>query len=121
MDINEKIERRMTEKGLSQADLSRLTGASKGAVNHWLSGVSRPGNKYLKVLCGTLECSLEWLLDDSASLFFYAGKKPVESCAQSSLVLENSSELGSDEVWLPFFDDFEVLPGGLANAYPGGL
>lgn len=60
--ISERIQQKMYEKGLKQADLVRSMGVSKGAVSLWLSGVSAPSGKNLMALAEVLNVSPYWLL-----------------------------------------------------------
>tara|TARA_R110001599_G_scaffold100770_8_gene258125 strand:+ start:7932 stop:8633 length:702 start_codon:yes stop_codon:yes gene_type:complete len=110
METKDKIERRMIDRGINQADLVRITGASKGAVNHWTSGVSKPGNKYLTSLCKALDCNPEWLLDDNSP---YVGqvKETNATYTGSFSTWDNGTELNSDEVELPFFTEVQAAAG----------
>ncbi len=63
MNINERIRYRMTQLGLQQTDLAKLTGASKGTVSLWVNGPSEPKGEYLLKLARGLETTPDWILN----------------------------------------------------------
>ncbi|WP_407595075.1 S24 family peptidase [Acinetobacter lwoffii] len=58
----DRILKRMADLGLKHKDLVAATGASKGAVSHWLSGVNTPSGERLLLLAKLLRVSPDWLL-----------------------------------------------------------
>lgn len=66
--INIKISSRRKELGLSQADLARAIGVSRGSVNKWEKGdISIKGDN-LSALARILKCDVNWLLNGQGSL-----------------------------------------------------
>lgn len=62
MNINERIRYRMKQQGLTQTDLVRVTGATKGTVSLWVNGPSEPKGEYLLSLARALSTSPDWIL-----------------------------------------------------------
>lgn len=60
--VFDRIQERMKELGMSQADLMRSTGAARGTVSGWISGPNSPSAKYLDPLATALRTSSTWLL-----------------------------------------------------------
>lgn len=58
-----KLKQAMEEKGISQADLVRLTGISKGSISQYLSGKNIPRQKKLNAIANALNVSPEWLTE----------------------------------------------------------
>lgn len=58
----DRIVLRMKELRLQHKDLVTATGASKGTVTNWISGVNNPTGERLLALATTLETSPNWLL-----------------------------------------------------------
>ncbi|MFB2539467.1 LexA family protein [Acinetobacter sp. c3-l95] len=61
-DIADRIVKRMKELNLKQIDLVKHTGASKGTVSNWISGVNTPTGERLVLLADMLKTTSEWLL-----------------------------------------------------------
>lgn len=60
--VFDRIQERMNELGMSQADLMRSTGAARGTVSGWISGPNSPSAKYLDPLATALRTTSTWLL-----------------------------------------------------------
>ena len=59
---SDRIALRMKELGLQHKDLVAATGASKGTVTNWISGVNNPTGNRLVQLAQALNTTSEWLL-----------------------------------------------------------
>lgn len=59
---NERIQQRMVELGLKQADLMRGTGAGRATVSSWVNGPSAPSGNYLVSVADILKTTPEWLM-----------------------------------------------------------
>ena len=66
MDTAERINSRMKELDLSQADLIRSTGAGRATVHGWVQGTSKPSAKHISAVCRALKTTPQWLLDGVA-------------------------------------------------------
>ena len=62
MQITDRINQKMTEHNLSQADLIRGTGAGRATVSGWVNGTNNPSAKHLDNLAKTLKTTTSWLL-----------------------------------------------------------
>lgn len=61
MDMNDRIQQRMTELGYKSVDVVNRIGLSKGTVSQWLNGHTKPRGKNLLSLSDILRCTPEWL------------------------------------------------------------
>jgi transcriptional regulator with XRE-family HTH domain len=59
---SDRILLRMQDLKLQHKDLVAATGASKGTVTNWISGVNEPTGKRLIALASALQTSPNWLL-----------------------------------------------------------
>ncbi|MBF7687860.1 LexA family protein [Acinetobacter rathckeae] len=69
MLLHERIQQKLNEMKLKQADISRATGKSSVAVTKWLRGENQPKLESLNAIAELLNVSIEWLLtgkEDSA-------------------------------------------------------
>lgn len=98
--VADRILEKMTELGLKHKDLVGSTGASKGAVSHWLSGVNTPSGERLLLLARLLKVTPDWILTGIT----LPGFQQVE-------VWDNNTPLDDDEVEIPFFKDFSFACG----------
>ena len=67
MQITDRINQKMTEHSLSQADLIRGTGAGRATVSGWVNGTNNPSAKHLDNLAKTLKTTTSWLLTGEGS------------------------------------------------------
>ncbi|MDV8155621.1 LexA family protein [Acinetobacter bereziniae] len=65
--VADRIQEKMSELGLKHKDLVNATGASKGAVSHWLSGVNTPSGERLLSLARLLKATPDWILTGKES------------------------------------------------------
>ena len=98
---SDRIAQRMKELGLQHKDLVVATGASKGTVTNWISGVNTPTNERLIKLAQALKTTSSWLLTGNSSPEF-AQVEPWDS----------NTPLDDDEIETPFFKDFSFACGG---------
>jgi len=98
---SDRIAQRMKELGLQHKDLVAATGASKGTVTNWISGVNTPTNERLIKLAQALKTTSSWLLTGNSTPEF----TQVEPW-------DGNTPLDDDEVEIPFFKDFSFACGG---------
>lgn len=96
---SDRIAQRMKELGLQHKDLVAATGASKGTVTNWISGVNNPTGSRLIQLAQVLKTTSGWLLTGVEGEIY-----PVETW-------DSSTPLDDDEVEIPFFKDFSFACG----------
>lgn len=106
MFLHERIQQKLDEKKLKQADIARATGKSTAAVTKWLRGENTPKTESLKEIAKLLEVNDEWLLTGK-------GLPNQESATylQSVETWDDSTPLDDDEVEIPFFKDFSFACG----------
>lgn len=102
MQITDRINQKMTEHGLSQADLIRGTGAGRATVSGWVNGTNNPSAKHLENLAKTLKTTTSWLL---------TGISDTEHNFQLVESWDSNTPLDNDEVEIPFFKDFSFACG----------
>ena len=102
MQVADRINQKMTEHNLSQADLIRGTGAGRATVSGWVNGTNNPSAKHLNNLAKTLKTTTSWLLTGIAD----TGQN-----LQSVEVWDDNTPLDEDEVEIPFFKDFSFACG----------
>ncbi|ATZ63668.1 S24 family peptidase [Acinetobacter bereziniae] len=66
---SDRISLRMRQLGLQHKDLVAATGASKGTVTNWISGVNNPTGNRLIQLAQVLGTTSEWLLNGTSPEF----------------------------------------------------
>lgn len=62
LTVSDRIQARMQELGLSQADIMRATNAARGTVSGWVNGTNSPSAKHLESLAECLKTTSSWLL-----------------------------------------------------------
>ena len=98
---SDRINQRMRDLGLQHKDLVAATGASKGTVTNWISGVNNPTGKRLVQLAQALKTTSSWLLTGNSTPEF-TQVEPWDS----------NTPLDDDEIEIPFFKDFSFACGG---------
>lgn len=96
----DRILQKMKELDLQHKDLIAATGASKGTVTNWISGVNNPTGNRLILLANALKTTPGWLLTGIETNSIYA----VETW-------DDNTPLDDDEVEIPFFKDFSFACG----------
>jgi phage repressor protein C with HTH and peptisase S24 domain len=69
--VADRIQQRMTELSLSQADLMRSTNAARGTVSGWVNGSNNPSAKHIEALSTALKTTSHWLLTGQTSNSFH--------------------------------------------------
>lgn len=109
MQVADRINQKMTEHSLSQADLIRGTGAGRATVSGWVNGTNKPSAKHLDTLAKTLKTTSSWLL---------TGASDINQNFQTIEIWDSNTPLDDDEVEIPFFKDFSFACGsGSMNEY----
>ncbi|MER0117339.1 XRE family transcriptional regulator [Acinetobacter baumannii] len=109
-EINERIIERMRELKLRQVDLIEATGAKKGTVSKWISGINTPSVEYMPALAQVLKTTESWLL---------TGKEPSrfntlniqEFMDKHGLTKKDNSSFDADNILEPDVVEFEVTNG----------
>lgn len=60
----QRVKQAMSEKGISQAELVKLTGISRSGISQYLSGKNIPRQKALTAIANALDVTPEWLIED---------------------------------------------------------
>lgn len=104
MFLHERIQQKLDEKNLKQADIARATGKSSAAVTKWLRGENVPKTEALKQIAKLLNVDDEWLLTGKGSSSAIPHLTPVATW-------DDETPLDEDEVEIPFFKDFSFACG----------
>lgn len=105
---SDRIALRMKELGLQHKDLVAATGASKGTVTNWISGVNNPTGNRLVQLAQALNTSSEWLL---------SGTEPNTEKSNASIsnmkveVYEDGDPIPDGYVAIDYYDEVYVSAG----------
>lgn len=62
LTVSDRIQLRMRELDLTQADIMRATNAARGTVSGWVNGSNSPSAKHIESLAKCLKTSSSWLL-----------------------------------------------------------
>lgn len=98
----DRINQKMAEHNLSQADLIRGTGAGRATVSGWVNGTNNPSAKHLDSLAKTLKTTTSWLL---------TGLSDTTQNIQVIETWDDKTPLDDDEIEIPFFKDFSFACG----------
>ncbi|MBF7687050.1 S24 family peptidase [Acinetobacter rathckeae] len=101
MEVADRINQKMQELGLSQADLLRGTGAGRATISGWVNGTNKPSAKHIGALAQTLKVTEGWIL------YGVKGNPTLENIR----VWDEHTPLDSDEVEVPYFKDFRFACG----------
>lgn len=110
-EINDRIIERMRELKLRQVDLIDATGAKKGTVSKWISGINTPSVEYMPALAQVLKTTESWLL---------TGKEPSrfnnlnvqEFMDKHGLAKKENSSFDTDNIM-----DVDVVDYEMSNGY----
>lgn len=100
LTIHDRIQSKMADLGLKQADLMRVTGAGRATISSWVNGPSIPRGEYLLKVANVLHTTPEWLLTGSDAL-----QRVLDSAATPMLttdLTENSHHIWVDVVDVKF-------------------
>lgn len=101
MEAADRINQKMQELGLTQADLLRGTGAGRATISGWVNGTNKPSAKHIGSLARTLKVTEGWILyglEENIAL------DPIRTW-------DENTPLEDDEVEVPFFRDFSFACG----------
>lgn len=110
MMIHERIQQKLDDKGLRQADIARATGKSTAAVAKWLSGQNVPKTDSLVKIAQLFGVTPNWLATGQ-------GEMPVrenqinEDDTQEMGFWDSETPLYNDEFEVSFYKDTEFLGG----------
>lgn len=65
MSFANRLKQAMSEREMSQAELAALIGKGKSSVSQYISGKNIPKEDVQKQIADVLDCSLEWLNEDT--------------------------------------------------------
>lgn len=69
MSIGSRIKEKREELGITQTELAKIVGVSKGSIGNYESGVSAPNEKILFKLFKALKCDANFLYQDDMKAF----------------------------------------------------
>ncbi|QNH50373.1 helix-turn-helix transcriptional regulator [Acinetobacter venetianus] len=105
---SDRIALRMKELGLQHKDLVAATGASKGTVTNWISGVNNPTGNRLVQLAQALNTSSEWLLSGTEK---NAEKSNATISNMKVEVYEDGDPIPDGYVAIDYYDEVYVSAG----------
>ena len=69
MNTGDKIKKILTDKNLTQADLSNLTNVSRQTMSSIINNASKPNWEFLTILNKELNVNLNWLIADTGKMY----------------------------------------------------
>lgn len=101
MDFTEKLNKLLSENGLSQRDLVRILGdVSKDKVNRWFTGRSVPDIKEGLRLARALDVPLDYLADDDVDV-----AEDATGAIEMQALVDVAREVGPEKIFMPFGDE----------------
>ncbi|AKG07036.1 hypothetical protein AAX06_01255 [Moraxella bovoculi] len=108
MMIHERIQQKLDDKGLRQADIARATGKSTAAVAKWLSGQNVPKTDSLVKIAQLFGVTPHWLATGQGEMTLQSNVSPNFEPVSD---WDESTPLEADELSIPFYKDFGVACG----------
>lgn len=110
--VADRIQIRMNELGLKQADLMRDTGAARGTVSGWVNGSNSPSAKHIESLAKALQTTSAWLLSGKESTQSKRDGVPIGQVKFTGIDdWDSDTPLEADEVEIVFYKDFKMACG----------
>lgn len=104
----QRINERMKQLGLTQAELTRATHAARSTIHGWINDVSQPTGQRLFLLAKALKTNPEWILTGAA---ISGMPETLPPDARGVEEWDDDTPLDDDEFEVPFFKDFLVSCG----------
>ena len=100
----QRLKQTMKERGITQTELSRITGLGKSSISQYVSGKNIPSKANMKIIADALEVSVEWLIGDFEEAESTSGQKniTVETAAKLMGVGRQFIRVGLQNQTLPF-------------------
>lgn len=114
MFMHERIQQKLEELNLKQADIARATGKSTAAVTKWLKGDNIPKAENLKAIAKLLNVSDVWLLTGNESALSVKNRdgQPIADVKFRRVEFwDNDTPLNDDEFEVPYYKDVELTGG----------
>lgn len=114
MFMHERIQQKLEELNLKQADIARATGKSTAAVTKWLKGDNIPKAENLKAIAKLLNVSDVWLLTGNESALSVKNRdgQPIADVKFRGVEFwDNDTPLDDDEFEVPYYKDVELTGG----------
>lgn len=114
MFMHERIQQKLEELNLKQADIARATGKSTAAVTKWLKGDNIPKAENLKAIAKLLNVSDVWLLTGNESALPVKNKDGQQMDGvkfRSVEFWDSETPLDDDEFEVPYYKDVELTGG----------
>lgn len=108
--VSERIQKRMKDLSLSQADIMRATKAARGTVSGWVNGSNNPSAKHIESLAACLKTTSSWLLTGKG-LAEKNKKGMQEFMNKQEMNLNSDSSFDVNEIHQPTIVDYETENG----------
>ena len=113
--FGEKLQQLRKDRGLTQADLAKLAGNTRGTVANWEVNRRIPEAKTMKLIASIFNVSMDYLCDiepDAKDMSDFIGK------AEMFFMAENVSETDKDAVLRDIMDlYFRAKNGGIPSGH----
>lgn len=103
MMLHDRIQEKLQEKGLKQADIARATGKSTVAVSKWLSGQNTPKTESLVKIAKMLGVTPTWLATGQGEMS--ALPQDLQGLLDNTSRPVSTTEIDpNSKIWLPLMD-----------------
>lgn len=104
MDVANRLNKRANELGLKQAEIARQLGITRGSVNQWFNGNTKPSGEKLVQLAKLMKTSADWISSGKGlAQSRTAESANVETLKRAAKIIRNAEMLSGQ----PFsLDDF---------------
>ncbi len=109
-EIDKRIARARTARGLNQSELARALGVTPQSVQAWESGKNVPRNPKLRAIASALGVSLGYLMGEEDSIPDLMPESEASMLGPIS-AWDDDTELDDDEVAIPLLKDVRVAAG----------
>ncbi len=102
MSFHLRLQNKLNELNISQAELAKQIGKNKSSVSQYLSGKNKPNANTLDRICEVLNCDKEYLLDETQEVIKFEKKVPPKIAAQLLGTSERFIQLALQQGTAPF-------------------
>ena len=107
--FSENLKTLMEQKGISQAELSKMTKIGKSSISQYLSGKNTPSPKNIILIADTLECPTDFLTLATRKV------TPIDANSRKNITVKEAAKcLGKSEKFLSAALQQGIAPFGFA-------
>lgn len=93
--MENRIKEALEEKGISEEQLSKLTGIQVQSIEHWISQHWQPKRNYVKLMAQVLDVSIAWLEGYEVPMGKYSPRESIQDLTVLFKRLKDDEKLRS--------------------------